>query len=200
MTATKTLRRLRLVLWSLVVVAAIGAGYLLLDRPATTAQAAAWYAQPFKLVDQTGAPVTEATYLGKPSVWFYGFTHCPDVCPTTLSEISVLLDALGADAERLNAVFVSVDPERDSPEIMRDYVDYFDARIIGLTGELAEVSKMARDRHIFFEKIPLEGDDYTMEHQATMQLVDADGRFFGTLASEEGFDTRLAKLRRLIGG
>lgn len=196
--ASKSLRTLRIVLWSLVVVAAVGATFLYFNRPTVTA-GDAWYAEPFQLVDQSGAEVTEASYLGKPSAWFYGFTHCPDVCPTALSEMSAILAALGPDADKLNVIFVSVDPERDTPEIMKDYVEYFDARIVGLTGDLDEVTTMAKDRKIFFEKMPLEGGDYLMEHQASIQLVDARGSFFGTLVDEESFETRLAKVRRLIG-
>ncbi|SMQ68605.1 protein SCO1/2 [Devosia lucknowensis] len=194
-----SLRNLRIVLWVLVAVAAGGAAFLAYGPRVSTADAGeAIYAKPFTLVNQAGAQVTQTDFIGRPSAWFYGFTHCPDVCPTALSEMSAILDALGPDADKLQVVFVSVDPERDTPEIMRDYVDYFDPRIAGLTGDLDQVTIMARDRYIFFEKVPMEGGDYTMEHQASIQLVTADGRFFGTLAAEEGFDVRLAKIRRLI--
>ncbi|WP_245895287.1 SCO family protein [Devosia submarina] len=184
----------------LVAVAAAGGAFLAFGpRQSPTSAWEAIYAKPFQLVDQDGTPVTQANFLGKPSAWFYGFTHCPDVCPTALAEMSGILEALGADADKLQVVFVSVDPERDTPEIMKDYVEYFDARITGLTGQLDQVTTMAKDRYIFFEKVPLEGGDYQMEHQASIQLVTADGRFSGTLASEEGFETRLAKVRRHIG-
>jgi protein SCO1/2 len=193
------LKKVRLVLWVLVAVIAAGAAFLAFGpRLSPVSAADAIYAKPFQLVNQDGEPVTQADFLGKPSTWFYGFTHCPDVCPTALAEMSAILEALGPDAEKLNVVFVTVDPERDSPEIMKDYVEYFDERITGLTGDLDEVSTMAKDRYIFFEKAPLEGGDYLMEHQATVQLVTSDGRFFGTLATEENFETRLAKVRRLI--
>jgi len=193
------LRKLRLILWVLVAIAAGGAAFLAFGPRLAPANAGeAIYANPFSLVNQDGAPVTQANFLGTPSAWFYGFTHCPDVCPTALAEMSAILEALGPDADKLQVVFVSVDPERDTPEIMKDYVEYFDPRISGLTGDLAQVATMAKDRYIFFEKVPMEGGDYQMEHQASIQLVTADGRFFGTLAAEEGFDIRLAKVRRLI--
>lgn len=199
--ASSRLRQVRVVLWVLVAVVGAGAAFLAFGpKPNSVSAAEAVYAKPFHLVDQAGVSVTEANFLGKPSIWFYGFTHCPDVCPTALAEISAILDALGPDADKLNVVFVSVDPERDTPEIMKEYVEYFDRRITGLTGDLAQVSTMAKDRYIFFEKQPLEGGDYVMEHQASVQLVTADGQFFGTLAAEERFDVRLAKVRRLIGG
>lgn len=193
------LRNVRIVLWMLVAIAAAGAAYLfLVPRPGMTEAAEAFYAKSFSLTDQNGATVTEASFLGRPAAYFYGFTHCPDVCPRALSEMSAILEALGPDAAKLQVVFVSIDPERDTPEVMKDYVDYFDARIVGLTGELDQVTAMAKDRYIFFEKVPTEGGDYTMEHQASIQLVDSRGQFFGTLAAEEGFDVRLAKVRRLI--
>jgi protein SCO1/2 len=113
--------------------------------------------------------------------------------------MSAILKALGPDAAKLNVIFVSVDPERDTVAVMKDYVDYFDSRIIGLTGTLDAITAMAKDRYIFFRKVPVEGSDYTMEHQASVQLVDASGAFFGTLAAEESFDVRLQKVRRLIG-
>lgn len=195
------LRNVRIVLWVLVAIGAAGAAYLfLVPKPGTITDAPeAFYARPFSLIDQDGATVTEASFLGRPSAYFYGFTHCPDVCPTALSEMSAILETLGPDADKLQVVFVSIDPERDTPEIMKDYVDYFDQRIVGLTGGLDQVTAMAKDRYIFFEKVPMERGDYTMEHQASIQLVDAGGQFFGTLAAEEGFEVRLAKIRRLIG-
>lgn len=194
----RNVRTFRLVLWGLVAIAALGATMLFLYRPGSQV-GEAFYARPFELVDQDGAVVTEANYLGKPSAWFYGFTHCPDVCPTALAEMSAILEALGPDADKVQVVFVSVDPERDTPDVMKDYVEYFDPRIDGLTGSLEGVAAMAKDRYIFFEKVPMEGGDYQMEHQASIQLVDAQGQFFGTLVSEEGFNVRLAKVRRLIG-
>lgn len=195
------LQRVRVALWALVALVAAGTAYLAFAPGSSDVSAGeAIYAKPFQLVDHTGATVTEASFLGKPSAWFYGFTHCPDVCPTALAEMSAVLDALGADADQVQVVFVSVDPERDTPEIMKDYVGYFDARITGLTGELQQVTVMAKDRYIFFEKVPMEGGEYLMEHQASVQLVTADGQFFGTLAAEENLDTRIAKVRRLIGG
>lgn len=195
------LRRIRLVLWASVAVAVAAAAFLAFGpRQGATTAGEAIYAKPFALVDQDNAAVTEASFLGKPSAWFYGFTHCPDVCPTALAEMSGVLEALGPDAGKVQVVFVSIDPERDTPAIMKDYVDYFDPRIIGLTGELDQVTAMAKDRYIFFAKAPMEGGGYLMEHQASVQLVTANGQFFGTLAAEESFDTRVAKVRRLIDG
>lgn len=154
---------------------------------------------PFQLVNEDGKAVTEADFTGKPGVWFYGFTNCPDVCPTALAEIAGLLGQLGPDAEKLNAVFVTVDPERDTLAILKGYVDYFDPRIIGLTGELANVEAMAKSRFVQFAKVPQDGGAYVMRHPASIYLVDAKGEFAGTLDAEEPMDTKLSKLKKLVG-
>lgn len=154
---------------------------------------------PFQLVNEDGKAVTEADFAGKASVWFYGFANCPDICPTALAEIAALLKQLGPDADKLNAVFVTVDPERDTVAILKGYVDYFDPRIIGLTGELANVEAMAKSRYVSFEKIPGEGDSYAMQHPALIYLVDAKGEFAGTLDDKEAMDVKLGKLKKLVG-
>ena len=130
--------------------------------------------------------MTEALFRDKPSAMFFGFTHCPDVCPTTLMEMGGWIEALGADADKLRFVFVTVDPERDTPEVMNDYVTAFSDRIVGVTGEPEEVHAMVKDYKIFSRKVPLEGGDYTMDHTASMILLDANGSFVGTIARERG--------------
>lgn len=154
---------------------------------------------PFSLIDQDGKAVTEAAFEGKPAAWFYGFTNCPDVCPTALSELSALLTSLGPDADRLAAVFVTVDPERDTAAVMKQYVEYFDPRIVGLTGELPAVEAMVRSRYVQFAKIPQEsGDGYVMQHSASIYLTNSAGEFVGTLDPEEALSVKLEKLKRLI--
>lgn len=154
---------------------------------------------PFQLINEDGKAVTEADFAGKASLWFYGFANCPDIGPTALAEMAALLTQLGPDAEKLNAVFVTVGPERDTVAILKDYVDYFDPRIIGLTGELAKVEAMAKSRFVTFEKIPGEGDNYAMQHPALIYLVDANGEFAGTLDDKEAIDVKLGKLKKLVG-
>lgn len=154
---------------------------------------------PFQLVNEDGKAVTEADFAGKASVWFYGFTNCPDVCPTALAEIASLLKELGTDSDKINAVFVTVDPERDTVSVLKDYVNYFDPRIIGLTGELANVEAMTKSRFVAFEKIPSEGGGYAMQHPALIYLVDEKGEFAGTLDDKEAMDVKLGKLKKLIG-
>lgn len=152
---------------------------------------------PFEMVDTTGQTVTEADLLGKPSVMFFGFTYCPDVCPTTLYDLSEMIERLGPDAEKMNFVFVSVDPERDTPEKLGDYISAFDDHIRGFTGSPEQVAKMAEAYRIYYEKVPLEGGDYTIDHTASVYLMDAEGNFIGTIDYNEDRETAFAKLKRL---
>ena len=155
---------------------------------------------PFQLVDDTGRTVTEKDFLGKPTVMFFGFTHCPDVCPTTLYELSTWLQDLGPDAEKLNAVYVTVDPERDTPELMNNYLSAFDGRIVGLTGTPEQVAQIVKAYKVYRRKVEQDDGDYTMDHTATIYLMDADGKFTGTIAYGEADDIAMGKLKRLVDG
>jgi protein SCO1/2 len=154
----------------------------------------------FTLIDHRGEAVTEAIFREKPSITLFGFTHCPDVCPTALMDMARLAEALGPDADKLSFVFVTVDPERDTPQVMRDYVSAFSDRIVGITGEPEKVHAMIKDYKIYSRKVPLEDGDYTMDHTASLILQDAQGNFVGTIAPDEADDTVMAKLRRLVAG
>jgi protein SCO1/2 len=132
---------------------------------------------PFQLTDQTGQTVTDKNLLGKPTVIFFGFTHCPDVCPTELFELSEVLRAMGKDADRVNAYFVSVDPERDTAAAMKDYLSSFDPHLKGLTGDPAAVAKIIGEYRVYAKKVPLKDGDYTMDHTALVYLMDRDGKF-----------------------
>ncbi|MCO0638367.1 SCO family protein, partial [Lutimaribacter sp. EGI FJ00014] len=124
---------------------------------------------PFTLTDETGKTVTEADLLGKPSAIFFGFTFCPDVCPTTLYEMSGLIDKLGQDADRVNWVFVSVDWQRDGPEELREYLNAFDERIRGFSGTEEQIETVTKAYKVFYERVPTEdGDDYTINHTASV--------------------------------
>ena len=153
---------------------------------------------PFTLTGTDGQTVTGESLLGKPSAIFFGFTFCPEVCPTTLFELTAVADQLGSDADRLNFVFISIDAERDGPEEMKQYLSAFDERIIGLTGTPEQVEAVAKAYRIYDARVPLENGDYTIDHTASVLLMDAQGQFFGTMAYEEEADTMLAKLRRLV--
>src|SRR5215475_5993313 len=131
----------------------------------------------FQLTDQRGAAVTEKDLLGKPTLIFFGFTHCPDVCPTSLFEISEILRAMGKDADRVNAWFISVDPDRDNAAAMKDYLSSFDPHLKGLTGDPASVEKVIKEYRVYAKKVPLKDGDYTMDHTALIYLMDRDGRF-----------------------
>ena len=132
---------------------------------------------PFQLTNQAGQVVTDANLKGKPTLIFFGFTHCPDVCPTSLFEISEVLKAMGKDADRVNAYFVSVDPERDTTAAMKDYLSSFDPHLQGLTGNPEAVAKMLSAYRVYSRKVPLKDGDYTMDHTALTYLMDRDGRF-----------------------
>jgi protein SCO1/2 len=170
-------------------------------RPTGAAmQANAPLGGPFTLVSHEGEPVTEAIFRGKPSITLFGFTHCPDVCPTGLTRMSRWIDELGPEAEKLRFVFVTVDPKRDTPEVMRDYVGAFSDEIVGVTGEPEAVDAMVRDYKIYSREVPLDGGDYTMDHTASMIMLDAKGNFVGTIDPGESADAGLAKLRHLVAG
>ena len=155
------------------------------------------YGQPFTLTDHEGDTITEAAFRGHPSAIFFGFTHCPEVCPTTLFEMDGWLKQLGDEGSEIRAFFVSVDPERDTPEIMKSYVENVSDRITGITGEPAEVHAMVKSFGIFWRKVDLEGGDYTVDHTASVLLLDGSGDFAGTIAYGENPETAIAKLKRL---
>lgn len=152
---------------------------------------------PFELVSHDGKTVTEASFKGSPSVVFFGFTHCPEICPTTLSDISGWLEALGDDGKSIKSYFVTVDPERDSPEVMKDYVTSFSNRIIGLTGSPEKVSEILKNYRIYYNKVRLGDGDYTMDHTASVILLDEEGQFVSTVAYGELEETAVKKLRLL---
>jgi len=154
--------------------------------------------QPFNLIDHDGNAITEKAFEGSPIAVFFGFTHCPEVCPTTLYEIAAWFKALGPDGKPIKAFFITVDPERDTPEIMKSYVSNFTDRIVGITGKPDDIASLARSWHVYWKKIPLESGDYTMDHTASVFLVDAKGNFKSTIAFRENSETAIAKLRKLV--
>jgi protein SCO1 len=153
---------------------------------------------PFTLVDETGAQVTEAALKGRPTVMYFGYTFCPEVCPTTLTELAQWIRMLGPDADKLNYVFVTVDPERDTPKVMHDYVSAFDPRIRGFTGTPDQVAKVAREYRVYYKRIPTSDGGYAIDHTAGLYLMDSKVRFLGLIPYQEKTDTAVAKLRKLI--
>jgi protein SCO1/2 len=153
---------------------------------------------PFSLINHRGQPVTEREYLGKPTLVFFGFTHCPDVCPTTLFELTNQLKALGSEGDRLNTIFITVDPERDTPEQLALYLSSFDPRITGLSGTLDDVAAAMKAYRAYARKIPLQQGGYTMDHTATIYMMNSRGEFVGLMNYQEPETTMRAKLRRLL--
>ena len=153
----------------------------------------------FTLVDHNGAPITQAAFAGRPTMVFFGFTRCPEVCPTTLYEMAGWFEALGEQGRDLQAFFISVDPERDTPEIMKSYAEALTDRVTGITGDPDEIAKVIAAWHVYAAKIPTDDGDYTMDHTASVFLMDENGNFKGTIAYGENPDTAIAKLRRLVG-
>ena len=153
---------------------------------------------PFTLTDETGSTVTEASLAGKPSVIYFGYTFCPEVCPTTLMDMSHWITKLGPDADKLNFVFVTIDPERDTAKVMHDYVASFDRHIRGFTGTPEQIADIARKYRVYYKRVPTDDGDYVMDHSAIIYLMDPKERFFSAIPYQEADDAALAKLHRLV--
>ena len=163
---------------------------------APVAQQIAAVGGPFKLVDQNGGEVSDRDMKGRPFLVFFGFTHCPDVCPTALFEVSEILRALGGDGNRVGALFITVDPERDTPAVLKDYLSSFDPRMKGLTGDPATIAAVAKSYRVYYKKVPLDQGGYTMDHTAIVYLMDKDGRFVAPFSLKRTADAAAADLRR----
>jgi protein SCO1/2 len=155
---------------------------------------------PFVLASAKGGTVDSATLAGKPYAVFFGFTHCPEVCPTTLYDMSTSLTALGDAAKDFRVFFITVDPERDTLAAMKDYVSNFDPRIEALVPTEDQLKQLAADFRVYYAKVPTSDGGYTMDHTATIFLFGRDGRFAGTLSYDEAAEMKQAKLRKLLGG
>jgi len=153
---------------------------------------------PFRLVDQNGEAVTEEALKGRPSLVFFGFTHCPDICPTTLFDVSEVYKALGKDGDKFKAFFVSVDPERDTPAILKEYLSSFDPRLRGLTGDPVAVAAIEKAYRVYSKKIPLDAGGYTMDHTALVYLMDKDGRFVAPFNLKRRPEESAAELKRYL--
>jgi protein SCO1/2 len=187
---------MRFVLAGILVLMAAVIGWMTFDWYRDRGNGVAFGA-PFALTDGTGQPITDAAFRGHPSAVFFGFTHCPEVCPTTLVEMDDWLKKLGNEGRNIRAFFVTVDPARDTPEAVGIYVKNVSDRITAISGDPAKVEQMARDFKIYFKKVPTSDGDYTMDHTASVLLLDSSGDYFGTIAYEENGEAALAKLKRL---
>lgn len=166
--------------------------------PQTTSSGTASVGGPFTLVDQQGRTVTDESFRGRWMLVFFGFTHCPDVCPTALNDMSAVLAELGPAADKVQPIFVTVDPERDTVEAMSQYVANFDPRIVALTGTPEQISQAAKAYRVYYKKVP-QGDDYTMDHTGILYLMDPQGRFMTHFTPNTPPADMAARIRKLLG-
>lgn len=153
---------------------------------------------PFSMTAHDGTRVTHDDLAGRRSLVFFGFTYCPDICPTTLVQVAAWLDAMADKEDLIDAYFVTVDPERDTLERMAEYVTYFSDRITGLVGTADELRQMADSYRLYYARIDLDDGTYTMDHTAAIYLMDGEGRFFDAITMTASFDEAVAKLTRLV--
>ena len=199
------MKTLRIILWGGVLVFAGLLGWLTFQVTQSKEQISeAPFGVPFQLVDQTGKPITEQAFRGKPTALFFGFTHCPEICPTTLFELNGWLEKVDPDGTRLQAYFVTVDPERDTPELLNNYISNVTKRVIGIAGPPEKVAEVIMGFRVYAKKVPLDekdpNGDYTMDHTASVFLLDAEGRFKGTISYGENPDVAVQKLENLKNG
>jgi protein SCO1/2 len=152
----------------------------------------------FSLIDQNGKPFTDADLKGKWSLVFFGYTHCPDVCPTTLNDLSLALDQLGDRKKNVGIVFISVDPDRDTPAVLKSYVDSFGGPIEALTGPSDAVAKAAQDYKVYYAKHPRADGGYDMDHSALIYVMDPEGRFTATFTPDDTSDTIAVRMKKLV--
>lgn len=153
---------------------------------------------PFTLVAADGTTVTDQTYRGKWLLIYFGYTFCPDACPTALNNMSVALEKLGSEAGDIQPLFITVDPKRDTPQVMADYLKSFDSRIVGLTGTEAQTDSVAKTYRVYTAPQKTDGDDYTVDHSAYLYLMDPNGKFVNVIAGEASGDEMATKLRNLM--
>lgn len=195
------LGRLRIFLWALAALALVaGTNIYYVNLKSADKQLAGIFdiGGPFSMTNQNGQAVSEKTFAGKAMAIFFGFTYCPDICPTTLARLSSLMDKLGPDAENIQVILVSVDPERDTSAVLRSYLEAFDSRFMGLTGTPEQLASFAKTYRAFYEKVPAANGDYTMNHSAGIYLYDSEGKFSGTLDPHEADEVAIQKLLNLL--
>jgi protein SCO1/2 len=196
------LKRLRLALWVLVGLVA-GGLVVVLWKEAEPEQSGfsqtpmAAIGGPFTLIASNGKPFSSSQLNGKPAAVFFGFTHCPDVCPTTIARLTKLRRELGKGDDALSVVFISVDPERDTPSEVDTYLKLYDSPVIGLTGTPAQIEQVKEQFGIYSRKVEQPGGSYSVDHTATVILLDPNGQFSSTLSPEENNQVALDKLRRI---
>ena len=166
--------------------------------PESFASTSAAIGGPFNLTDQNGKPITDRDLKGRPSLIFFGFTHCPEVCPTALFDISEILGRLGPDSSKVNAVFITVDPERDTPAVLKDYLSSFNPRLTGVGGDPEQLAAVAKAYRVYYKKVPTKDGDYTMDHTAIVYLMDKNGKFVAPFSLKRKPEDAAAELRRYL--
>ena len=152
----------------------------------------------FQLIDQNGKPFSDANLKGKWHLIFFGYTHCPDACPTALNEMSLALERLGIKRDEVGVVFITVDPERDTPDVLKSYIQSFDAPIAALTGSPEAVAQAAKAYRVFYAKHPRADGDYDMDHSAVIYVMNPEGRFTATFTPDSSADAIVQRLQKLI--
>lgn len=193
------LRSIRLALWGLVVLLALSAGGLYYVQHSSRSAEAPLVkvGGPFELTSEEGTRFSSTSLAGQPFIIYFGFTHCPDVCPTAMFEVSEVLKEVGEAAKDLKVLFVSVDPERDTPQLLKDYTETFDPRIIGLTGSMEDIEKVTKAYRVYYRKVPT-GGSYTMDHTASLYLMDAKGQLVSLINHGAERKDAVEKVRRLL--
>ncbi len=154
--------------------------------------------EPFSLITQMNENVSEKIFLNKPTILFFGFTHCPEVCPTTLYEITSWINELGVKKENIQAIFITLDPKRDTYKVLNEYLSNFENLITGLTGPEENIIKLAKSWGVYRKVVNLDNEDYTIDHTATVFLLNKDGSINGTITYREPFEVALAKVKKLL--
>lgn len=196
--------RLRIVVAAVAALIGVAIGFVLqawiFDRDQPVASLMPQVGGPFALTDHEGRAVTEANYRGRTQLVFFGYTNCPDICPMGLARMAEVMDALGADAAKVLPIFITVDPQRDTPAVMKSYVEHFNERMVGLTGTQEQIAAVAKAYRVYFK---LHGDlatnpNYLVDHSGFIYVMNRDGGFVGTFTPESPIDTAVKLIRRAL--
>ena len=153
---------------------------------------------PFELIDSNGNKITEKAFIGSPTALFFGFAHCPDVCPLTLHRISLLMEKLGNKQNKLNVYFITLDPERDTWKFLNEYLITFNDRIVGITGESKKIKALAKSWGIHSKKVSSEGENYLIDHTGLIILLDKNGNFLNTIDYKDDFELSLKAIKSIL--
>jgi protein SCO1 len=181
------------IIGALVLISTVLVGFAFRDRTETQ------IGGKFALIDDDGKPFTDVELKGKWHLVFFGYTHCPDICPTALNDLSLALTQLGGKEKEVGIVFISVDPERDTPGVLKSYIGSFGGAIVGLTGTPQEVAEAAKAYHVNYAKHPTADGGYDMDHSAVIYIMDPQGRFTATFGPDDTSDMMVTRLRKLLG-